>query len=600
MKKIKLRNSLLVCASGLLFGALPLWRGVTLSGDTLFHAMWYTNFSAQLLAGDVYPRWLMNLNGGLGSPAFFYYAPLPYYITTLFTPLMSGGIHGMLHLGASVALAIIASGLAAYFWLKEIAEREAAATVAAVLYMLMPYHLAVDAYTRNAFAEVWSFVWMPLMLYCVRRLVCDDDASKFTLASLALSYAALITTHLPTTLIFSLVPPAYAFFACAPQRRRRAVLLVALGMLLGAGLACLYLLPAMLNQEFVSLADLLPDYYDQRWLRLTGFDLTLVEGRVTVAFLLTAGVIVCACILARGGSGRADESAFKRERAFWMCVAAACVLLMTPLSDFVWRLVKPLRTIQFPWRFNVVLCVAAAALIAQAAGSLRRGRPRDAFRWSALIVGCMLVSGWVVFTVQVARKEFPTLRRSSPAGMDAAYLKRLEHGRDAPEYRPASAASIQAGDFENLLSRICRDGDGRMARACAVEGTGTIKVERWQPREISLRVETESGMALNVSQFYYPGWAAYLDGQRHTLTPSAPDGLLHLTVPAGTHQVSLRLRHTAAEDAGIILSAASLVALLLCLVALKCVGGKQRIRSSCTSSITRRPRMISNQQHEED
>ncbi|HYP02431.1 MAG TPA: 6-pyruvoyl-tetrahydropterin synthase-related protein, partial [Pyrinomonadaceae bacterium] len=348
MKKIKLRNLPVVCGSGLLFGALPLWRGVPFFGDTLFHAMWYTNFSAQLLAGEVYPRWLLNLNGGLGSPVFFFYAPLPYYITTLFTPLMPGGIHGMLHLGASVALAIIASGLAAYLWLKEFADGEAAA-LAAVLYMLMPYHLTVDVYTRNAFAEVWAFVWMPLMLCCVRRLA--GGASKFALPGLALSYAALITTHLPTTLIFSLVPPCYAFFACETNRRRRAMFLTVLGMSLGAGLASVYLLPAMLNQQFVSLGDMLPEHYDKRWLQLTNFDLKLVEGRVTVAFLLTAGVIVCARVLARGGDGAAHDNAFKRERAFWMSVAAACVLLMTSPGNFVWRLVKPLWAIQFPWRF---------------------------------------------------------------------------------------------------------------------------------------------------------------------------------------------------------------------------------------------------------
>ncbi|HJR09079.1 MAG TPA: 6-pyruvoyl-tetrahydropterin synthase-related protein [Pyrinomonadaceae bacterium] len=575
MKKIKLRNPLLVCASGLLFGALPLWRGVPVWGDTLFHAMWYTNFSAQLLAGDLYPRWLLNLNGGLGSPVFFFYAPLPYYITTLFKPLMPGGIYGTLHLGASVALAVIASGLAAYLWLKEIAGREAA-TVAAVLYMLMPYHLAVDVYTRDAFAEVWAFVWMPLMLYSVRRLA--GGASKFALTGLALSYAALITTHLPTTLIFSLVPPCYAFFACEPQgRRRRSALLAACGMLLGAGLASIYLLPAMLNQRFVSLADLLPEHYNTRWLQLTNFDLTLVAGRATIAFLLTVGVVVCACVLARR-DGAANDSAFKRVRAFWIITAAACVLLMFPTGDFVWRLAKPLQTIQFPWRFNAVLCVAAAALIAQAPGTLRRGRRYDAVRLSALLVGCALVLGWVVFTVQVARKEFPSLRRGSPAGMDAAYFKRLEQGRDAPEYRPATAASTQAGDFENLLSRICHDEGGRIARACAVEGTGAVTVERWQPRDIALRVETEGGVALNVSQFYYPGWAAYLDGRRHPLAPSAPDGLLHLDVPAGAHQINLRLRHTAAEDAGIILSAASLVALILCLIAQKYFEGKRRIR----------------------
>jgi drug/metabolite transporter superfamily protein YnfA len=563
MKKFRLRNSLFVCAAGLLFGALPLWRGVPVWGDTLFHAMWYTNFSAQLLTGDLYPRWLINLNGGLGSPVFFYYAPLPYYLTTPFAFLMPGGIYGTLHLGASAALAIIASGLTAYLWLKENADAEAAA-VAAVLYMLMPYHLAVDLYTRDAFGEVWAFVWMPLMLYFVRRI---GGGSKFALHGLALAYAALITTHLPTTLIFSLVPLCYAFFVHAPERRRRAALHAAGAMLLGAGLASVYLLPAMLNQEFISLADMLPEHYDKRWLRLTDFNLRNIEGRVASAFLLTAGVIACACIAARGDA-TTNDNASKRERAFWMSVAAACVLLMTPLAGFVWRIITPLQAIQFPWRFNAVLCVAAAALVAAGVRALRRVKPRGAVRLAASVVGCVLVLGWVVFTVQVARKEFPSLRRGSPAGMDAAYFKRLEQRRDAPEYRPATAASTQTEDFAKLLSRICREGE-RLAKACVVEGTGAFTVERWQPREIALRVESVGGVALNVNQFYYPGWTAYLDGRAHPLAPSQPDGLLHLALPSGTHRLTLRLEKTPPESIGQLLSAASLLILLLSLVAAK-------------------------------
>lgn len=563
MKKIRLKYPLLVCAAGLLFGALPLWRGVPVWGDTLFHAMWYTNFSAQLLAGDLYPRWLINLNGGLGSPVFFYYAPLPYYITTLFAFLMPGGLYGTLHLGASAALAIIASGLAAYGWLKESAGARAA-TVAAVLYMLMPYHLAVDVYTRDAFAEIWAFVWMPLVLYFVRRTG-SSNGSKFVLPGLALAYAALVATHLPSTLIFSPIPLCYAFFASEPERRRRAALLTAGGMLLGAGLSSLYLLPAMLNQEFISLGDLLPGDYHQRWLRLTDFDLRLIEGRVTIAFLLTAGVVICAFIMSRGGTAT-DGKADKHERLFWLSVVAACVLLMTAPGDFVWRIVKPLQIIQFPWRFNTVLCVAAAAIIADGVRAFQRVRPVGAFRLAALIVACVLVLGWVVFTVQVARKEFPSLRRGSPAGTDAAYLKRLEQGRDAPEYRPATAGSTQAGHFEQMLSRICRE-DGRLAKACVVEGAGAFTFERWQPREIALHVETAGGVGFNVSQFYYPGWTAYVDGKPHPLAPSQPDGLLHLALPPGTHQLKLRLEKTTPETIGRLVSASSVVVLLLWLTA---------------------------------
>jgi hypothetical protein len=275
-------------------------------------------------------------------------------------------------------------------------------------------------------------------------------------------------------------------------------------------------------------------------------------------------VLLCAFIITLGGATTNDQ-ALRRERAFWMCVSAACVLLMTPPGDFAWRVVRPLQTIQFPWRFNAVLCVAAAALIATSVRSLRRGRPYGAVRLAALVVGCAFVAGWVVFTVQVARKEFPSLRRGSPAGMDAAYFKRLERGRDAPEYRPATAASTQTEDFEKLLSRICREGE-RLAKACVVEGAAAITVERWQPRELALRVETVSGVALNVSQFYYPGWTAYLDGRQHALAPSQPDGLLHLRLPPGAHEITLRLEKRPPESIGQLVSASSLILLLVWLV----------------------------------
>jgi hypothetical protein len=138
--------------------------------------------------------------------------------------------------------------------------------------------------------------------------------------------------------------------------------------------------------------------------------------------------------------------------------------------------------------------------------------------------------------------------------------------RDAPEYRPADAASTQAVAFDELMSRICRAG-GQPAKVCTTAGEGEVAVERWTPGEIELRVATASGVAFNVSQFYYPGWAAYLDGRRHPLEPSRPDGLLHLDVPTGTHRVVLRLRHTAAVDAGILVSAASSILLVSWLAA---------------------------------
>lgn len=543
-------------------------RGMPDAGDAVFHAMWYTNFARQFFAGELYPRWLSEMNGGLGSPVFFFYAPLPYYLTLLFTPFLPSGTYGLRHLGASVSLAVIASGFAAYFWLKLITNENSAA-VASVLYMLMPYHLGIDLYGRVAFAELWAFVWMPLILRCVHLI--GSGRVRFGVAALALSYAALIMTHLPTVLIFSPIPPLLALFATTKnegrqQQQQRATLFTVAGMSLGIGLAAVYLIPAMWTQDYVSLPEMQASRYGERWLQFPQLTLRDMEAQLSWATLTTFALAACALALTRGNKPRdatlreSHDDARRREKIFWFAVAAASVLLMTPASNFVWQLFTPLQSIQFPWRFNATLCLAATALVAHALHT--QGKPRGVFKVSALVVACLLVLSWAAFTMWRAA---PAMHMGRGALGDVA-RQRLRESRDAPEYRPAHAASTQELAFAELMERICKTGDAR-ARVCPVEGTGSFNVELWTPREIALTVETAQGVAFNVNQFYYPGWAAYVGGRAHPLTPSQPDGLLYLALPPGTHALKLRLEKTKHESIGQLVSASSVVVLLVWLVA---------------------------------
>lgn len=557
LRMTKLLRALAVACGGLI-STVPVWlRGMPDAGDAVFHSMWYTNFARQFFAGELYPRWLSEMNDGLGSPVFFFYAPLPYYLTLLFTPFLSGGAYGLRHLGASASLAVVASGLAAYLWLRELADENSAA-VAAVLYVWMPYHLGIDLYGRVAFAELWAFVWMPLVLYGVALI--RGGRVRFGVAGLALSYAALILTHLPSVLIFSPIPPLVALSATGAVGRRRATILTLAGMLLGVGLAAVYLLPAMSTQEHVSLADMLPTLYGERWLGPPRFSLRELEAQLSWAALTTFALLACALALSRGG--KADAAA-RREKVFWLAVASASFLLMTPASDFIWRLVKPLQSIQFPWRFNALLCLAATMLVARAIHS-RGGWWRGAWKVSALVAACLIVSSWAAFTIWRAA---PAVHAGWGALAEVS-RKRLDARRDAPEYRPASAPSTQEAAFAELLERLCRAGEAR-ARVCPVEGAGEFTIEQWQPREIRLRVVSEQGVSFNVGQFYYPGWTAYVDGREHPLAPSRPDGLLQLALPPGAHELQLRLEKTAPETSGELISAASVILLLVWLVAAK-------------------------------
>ncbi|MEZ4643358.1 MAG: hypothetical protein R3E31_11610 [Chloroflexota bacterium] len=44
--------------------------------------------------------------------------------------------------------------------------------------------------------------------------------------------------------------------------------------------------------------------------------------------------------------------------------------------------------------------------------------------------------------------------------------------------------------------------------------------------------------------FAFPGWTATVDGESVPITPSDPEGLITLPVPAGTHTLIIRWRST--------------------------------------------------------
>jgi uncharacterized membrane protein len=192
--------SILVASVALGFPLLT--RGIPPGRDTLDHLQRYSCLAAQFWQGELYPRWLARMNSGLGSPALFVYAPLPYFAPALLRPLLRLPVNASregLELGISMWMAIALSGAAAYLWLRTMASRWAA-TAAAILYMAMPYHVVIDAYTRAAVAEMWPFVWMPLSLYFLSQIL--EDGFALAGAGLAVSYALLILSHLMIALIF--------------------------------------------------------------------------------------------------------------------------------------------------------------------------------------------------------------------------------------------------------------------------------------------------------------------------------------------------------------------------------------------------------------
>ncbi|WP_240036357.1 hypothetical protein [Aeromonas hydrophila] len=143
--------------------AAALVAGGSQGHDQFHHLLSGHYFALQLWQGELYPRWLMAMNCGFGSPTFFFYPPLPYYVSALFAgphPLAHQAIYTLLW---SASLALLLSGLFTYLWLRRFST-SGRALATSLIYLALPYHLALDLYARFALAEFWAFVWVPLIL----------------------------------------------------------------------------------------------------------------------------------------------------------------------------------------------------------------------------------------------------------------------------------------------------------------------------------------------------------------------------------------------------------------------------------------------------
>lgn len=561
--------ALLIIVAYAVVSTLPAaWSGSVFGNDSLSHLVMSRHFVDQLFAGNPYPRWLPDMNAGLGSQVFHFYGPVPYYFTALFHPFVGGDAEGWHQLGLSASLAMVASGCACYAWLRSLGS-ETAALIGAVLYVSAPYHLAVDFYQRFALAELWSFVWMPLMLLQTRRIAVRSEEGRLPLA---IAYSLLVLTHLPTTLLFSVIPPAYTVWMAGKGRRAKALRGVVGAMALGMGLAAIYLVPALATHGSIRIEDLRTGhfYFGNHFLFDTGYASSVVQTiseRVGWFTALTFIAALTAWLLSIGQSG----SAVRREHLFWIGTAMLALLMMLPPSRPVWEAIPLLQSVQFPWRFNLVLTVAATASIALCIATL--GHPVKPWRGIVLAVPCTLMLMTAVFAAAV---EIAMARELGAPTLDK--LLRT-FGESHPDLRLRLEATrmsrydsflprwVAAGLFAlspEALAKLQSLGSD-LERGAIVERSGTFKVKKWQAGTIAVDVDSPAGVTLILNQFYYPGWTARIDGGEAALTldPSEPEGLIRIVVPGGTHQLRVTLETTRIERAG---QVTSLVALCIAAV----------------------------------
>ena len=503
--------------------AVLIWAPTLLAaqaGDSASYDLnWSQQFTAELMAGQPYPRWTAASFAGLGAPTFYFYPPLPFWVTAALSAASGGLLTGAAALKAGELFFLALSGWSLFAW-QRAHVGVAGALGGAFIFMLAPYHLD-DHYLRGAFAEFAAIALLPLAAMGLERAAAGR---RFGALWLAGAWAAVILCHLPIAMLAGalLVLPYGAWLVWrAKGRRAKAAGWTLFALATGSGLAAIYVVPALTLQGAIS-----AEYWwggrfrvgDRLLVNLGGWPSALEP----FFGFLSLGEAAVALVLAWRAWRRGDG-----EALLWAAIVVGVFLVIAGLLPGFWSL-PMMAKVQFPWRAMGVQELALAALVA-------RSRKAD---WTP-VAGAGLAALMAINVLSVGRFMVAPAAASRPGYGVASFPT----DADAPEYLPAGGL------------RMTPDGPALAAPYAALTGhalaSGAVAAARADPISGRVWVRPAGGGGLvTLRRFYFPAWRATCDGQPAPTSAEAGSRLLAFAAPAGAQVCEAQIAPTPQERAG--------------------------------------------------
>ncbi|MCB9126556.1 MAG: hypothetical protein H6638_01375 [Ardenticatenales bacterium] len=532
------------------------------------HAVYFLfEFSKSIADGIWWPRWSPDFAFGYGYPFFNVYGPLSAFVGQAWHSL---GFDLVSATKASFALTMPLSGLAMYGFVKRLAGR-GAGLVAAVVYMALPYHLAV-LYVRAAMAEAWAFVFFPLVLWGFYAVATAPRPR--TIALTALAYGGFFLAHpglaMQATLL--LIPWTLLWLLRALGEWRSLLtrtLAAAATALLGVVAAAIFVLPWLAESGYVNQEQWFAGYFNYSQHFIAPWQLlsplwdfgTSEAGVVNDRFPFQLGIVPL--LLATVGWMRLiREPRVRHGRIFFTALLAVALFLMVPASRWLWDspfgqlILKPM---QFPWRFLILSSVALAPLAGLSAWRLRP-------RWALLFAALMLIGSWGYLRVErIAPAEGPVgiagLMRFQQSAGELTGQSACVALADIPTWSPLAELWVQGEDVTS-----------RFDYGLLAEGAWAGNAQQRTTQEIT-EVQLPDAQRVGWLITDFPGWHVYqlaLDSDAiiEELPIIQAERSCHIQVeaPAGHYRLLVRFENTPVRVVGQWLSALGLLGVALLLI----------------------------------
>jgi hypothetical protein len=544
----------------------PFLRWGSPSGhDFEFHLHSWMDVHQQWAQGVVYPRWAALAQWGYGEARFLFYPPGSWTLGATLGAILPWKIVPAVYCWIVLTLAGASMYALARRWLDP-----PDALFAAAFYALNPYHLLI-VYWRSAFAELLAAVVIPLVVLRLLRIK-EDGVRPILWLSLALATAWLANAPAALMIHYSTAGLVAVMVLQERSARERARILFrsALAILLGAGLAAFYLVPAIYEQAWINAAALLsPGVRPQDnflFTTMADVDHNRFNLLVSLVALSEIAFVVLVVWLARprkktenGRAGQWGNREVKQaaskvnkdqlDRSAWMLLAswaAAAAFVMLPVSDLLWQHLPKFRFVQLPFRW--LLCLNPPLALLLSVATIRLASWRSAVvRWTARAI----VSATLLATLLVAG------HRIQPPWWDqSADIQEMDDAISDGVGYEGTDEYVPAGDDPYELNKDLPQ--------VSVAGTAPANLQMltWNATDKHFFVHAEAGENLTLRLFNYPAWKVIVNGRKIATRSSEVTGLMIIPVASGVSDVQIYFSRTPDRVAGDIVSLVSLAVLV--------------------------------------
>ncbi len=527
MNKNTLLSIMLIVCSFFTVSKNIFWGGFFIPHD-FTHAGRIAEMSRTFLAGNIPVRWSQNFGFGYGMPLFSFYAPLPYYVAVI--PYIS--TQDVVRTQQFLYVLALALGATGTFFCAKRAWGKEGALFSTILAICATYQ-ALNVYVRGDIGELFAYGFLPFLFWTLL------DESKNVYKKILLGgifFACILLSHNLTGMMTGGFLLLFGLLRGLWRRKISDFISILCTFITGISLSAFYVIPAFFEKKFTRVDETITvGYFDyhNHFVALRQFifgvwgyggsvpglqdGISFALGSVTI-FVFIVSLFSFLFLYRKNLSSNQKFFGF-----FLFTLFSSSIFLASTKSVLIWENLPLLRYVQFPWR----LLGFAHFAIALFAGILGKLVPKNFHLISTglLVLGLFYVQGYIyapkeVLTVQQARDFYQT----SPEFIRSELSKTLN------DYLPKEIIANQYPiPTETLFS---------------LKKPNTITVTDNRVQTFRAQVHCVEQCDVEVHVFQFPGWTATIDGQRSILRENARLPIYTLTVPSGSHEISVQLEDT--------------------------------------------------------